>query len=426
MVSIDKINELLGITESFHASYKLTEILKDKDQREQLFDSFLELEQDLSFDWFTEYFQEEHSDRKGKKQDFTPDGIIKVANGAIGHTFSNADICAGTGGLTIKRWSENPSASFYCEEFSDRAIPFLIFNLAIRNTNAIICHGDSLTREFKSVYKLTNDEQFSTIEQLETSPGIQAKTVIMNPPYSMPWEPKKEFLEQERFKDYSVLAPKSKSDFAFLLTGLNLLSDTGKMSIILPHGVLFRGSAEGVIRKRLIDLNYLDAVIGMPEKAFLATDIPTVILVLKKQRDTKDILFVDASKECTKQGKQNVVEQEHVDKILKALANRKTIDKFSQVVTLEEIKENDYNLNIPRYVDTFEPEEVPTLSEITKEMKEVDEQLEHSYRELTAMMGELVSKDSKTQKELDEFVRYFAERQKNFTIPKQGEQLTLL
>lgn len=426
MLTTEKINELLGITESFHASYKMGDILKNEEARENLFFDFLEEEQDLSFDWFTEYFQEEHSDRKGKKQDFTPDGIIKVASGVLGDTISNADICAGTGGLTVKRWAENPDASFYCEEFSDRAVPFLVFNLAIRNVDAIICHGDSLVREFKAVYQLTKAERFSAVTEVETAPRADAETIIMNPPYSMPWEPKKEYLEQNRFKEFEVLAPKSKSDYAFLLTGFNMLERNGAMSIILPHGVLFRGASEGAIRKRLIELNILDAVIGMPEKAFLATDIPTAILVLKKQRDTTDILFIDAAKECTKKGKQNVVEQQHVDKILETVKERRTIDKFSQVVSLEEIKANDFNLNIPRYVDTFEPEKVPSLTEIVSDLKEVDAKIEKGYQNLSIMMQELVAKDSKAQKELDDFTQYFNERANQYRPRKRGEQLSLL
>lgn len=426
MLTIDKINELLEIKESFHASYKLCDILKNQEERENLFFAFLQEEQDLSFDWFTEYFQEEHSDRKGKKQDFTPDGIIKVASGVLGVTKSNADLCAGTGGLTIKRWSENPEAFFYCEEFSDRAVPFLIFNLAIRNVDAVICHGDSLTRDFKAVYKLTRAERYSTVEELEIAPEFKAETVIMNPPYSMPWKPEKEYLGQERFKEFEVLAPKSKSDYAFLLTGLDMLDENGTMSIILPHGVLFRGSAEGSIRKRLIEMNTLDAVIGMPDKAFLATDIPTAILVLRKHRTTTDILFIDAATECTKRGKQNVVEQHHVDRILHTVKERQSVDKFSKVVSLEEIKANDFNLNIPRYVDTFEPEEVPSLAEIVSDLKEVDAKIEKSYQELATMMQELVASDSKTQKELDDFTRYFTERANQYRPRKRGEQLSLL
>lgn len=351
MLTTEKINELIGVVESYQSSYELQKIMIQPDQRVKLFNAFLQEETDLTFDWFTDYFQEEHSDRKGKKQDFTPDGIVKIANGVLGETNSNADICAGTGGLTIKRYSENPDAEFYCEEFSDRAMPFLLFNLAIRNMNAVICHGDALTRNFKHIYKLTKGNQFSDIEEINDEPKYKAKTVIMNPPYSLSWEPKKEMLEQDRFKEFGVLAPKSKADYAFLLQGLSVLDDNGTMALILPHGVLFRGQAEGKIRQKLIELNLLDAVIGLPEKAFLATDIPTVILVIKKNRQNKDILFIDASKECTKEKAYNVVKDENVEKVLKTYHDRSNQDRFSNVVSFDDAKENDFNLNIPRYVD---------------------------------------------------------------------------
>lgn len=427
MLTINKINELIGVTESFHASYKLTEIMSEKIEREELFNSFLLEEKDMSFDWFTEYFQAEHSDRKGKKQDFTPDGIIRVANGVLGSTDSNADICAGTGGLTIKRYSENPDASFYCEEFSDRALPFLLFNLAIRNVDAIVCHGDSLTREFKAIYQLMKSEKFSNIKTLEV-PVLESQTVIMNPPYSMPWNPEKDWIEQERFKEFEALAPKSKSDYAFLLQGLQQLREDGVMSIILPHGVLFRGSSEGVIRKKLVELNLLDAVIGLPAKAFLSTDIPTVLLVLKKNRNTKDILFIDASKEFTKQASQNVLEDNHVNKILHTFNDRTQIEKFSQLIPFDEILGNEFNLNIPRYIDTFEPEEVIPLDQIKKELIEIDRQIAQNQQELSLMLDELVGTNPEADREIKDFAKFFSRRVNPLKNAKQvkGEQLTLL
>lgn len=428
MLTIEKINELIDVEESFHASYKLLEIMNDQEQRELLFRSFLEHETDFSFDWFTEYFQAEHSDRKGKKQDFTPDGIIRVASGVLSQTISNADICAGTGGLTIKRYSENKDASFYCEEFSDRAIPFLLFNLAIRNVNAIVCHGDSLTREFKAIYKLSKSSEFSEIKQIDELPIIKNQTVIMNPPYSMSWDAKKERLQEDRFKDYEALAPKSKSDYAFLLQGLHSLEENGTMSIILPHGVLFRGSSEEKIRTKLIELNYLDAVIGLPAKAFIATDIPTVLLVFKKNRQNNDVLFIDASKECVKRGPNNVLEGQHVDKILETFKNRSDLDKFSKKIYLSEIQENGYNLNIPRYIDTFEPEEVIPLGETLEELKQIDSEIRIVELNLASMLGELVSNNIAGQKEIDDMADYFYS--KNNVFPKKkntrGEQLSLL
>lgn len=432
MLSIEKINNLIGVSESFHASYKLKGILSNKEERETLFNAFLEQEQDLSFDWFTEYFQSEHADRKGKKQDFTPDGIIKVASGILGDTESNADICAGTGGLTIKRWSENPEATFYCEEFSDRAVPFLLFNLVIRNLNAVICHGDSLTRDFKTIYQLTKSDKFSEIEIVNEHVDIKAETVIMNPPYSLPWDPKKEWINQDRFKEFGALAPKSKSDYAFLLQGLSQLDSEGSMAIILPHGVLFRGASEETIRTKLIELNLLDAVIGLPEKAFFNTDIPTVILVLKKNRNDEDILFIDASKEFTKKAKNNVLEKQHIEKITNCYFDRCEMDKFSHKATLIEIKENGFNLNIPRYIDTFEPEPVIPLKAIMQEMKEIDKKIEVSQQELAIMLGELVGTNNEANSEIQIFAEFFGERvgaktkRKKREVHPGWEQLNLL
>lgn len=431
MLTIDKINELIGVEESFHASYKLTEILGDKEQRNKLFESFLEVEKDLSFDWFTEYFQLEHSDRKGKKQDFTPDSIVTLASSLLGETDSNADICAGTGGLTIKRYASNSNAEFHCEEFSDRAIPFLLFNLAIRNVDATVCHGDSLTRDFKAIYRLTKTNKFSGIEMLKEPNEFMAQTVIMNPPYSMAWQPEKDWIEQERFKSFGALAPKSKSDYAFLLQGLSQLDENGKMAIILPHGVLFRGAAEGTIRKRIIEENLLDAVIGLPEKAFYNTDIPTVILILKKNRPNKKILFIDASKEFTKQRSHNVIELHHIEKMLETYENRQVIEKFSYAADLSEIEENEFNLNIPRYVDTYEPAPVIPLDQIIEEMREIDSEIVRHEREIASMMFDMRGTTAQADAEFRRFREYFADRvgfnkmrtRKDVT---RGEQMKLL
>lgn len=377
--------------------------MQKKEEREKLFKEFLSIENDLSYDWFTDYFQSEHSDRKHKKQDFTPDGIVTICNNILGKTTSNADICAGTGGLTIKRWSSNKDATFYCEEFSDRAMPFLLFNLAIRNVEGYVKHGDSLENTFKSVYKLSKGDEFSDIEIVEDNKDIGVDTVIMNPPYSMQWKQKKD----DRFL-YGV-APKSKSDYAFLLHGFNKLKDNGKMAIILPHGVLFRGSAEGVIRKNLIDNNHLDTVIGLPGKAFMNTDIPTVILVLKKTRDIKDILFIDAKDEYTKDKSINVIESEHINKIIDAFKKRKTIDKFSNVCGVNDIVENDYNLNIPRYVDTYEPEEVVPLEVIMEDLIDVEKEILEQKQQLATMMLDLVGTDEESDRTIKSFAKTFAD-----------------
>ena len=425
MLSVETINSLIGIDESYKAPIKLQRILNDSNKRIEIFNQFLEKEKDLSFDWFTDYFQEEHSDRKNKKQDFTPDGIVKLVSSLLGGFKVNTDICAGTGGLTIKRWNENHDGKFYCEEFSDRAMPFLLFNLMIRNVEAVVFHGDSLTRKAKHIYRLSKGDKFSDLEEVNQIEENTADTVIMNPPYSLKWQPQEEMLKEPRFKDFDVLAPKSKADYAFILTGLNDLSENGTMAIILPHGVLFRGNTEGKLRQKIIEMNYLDAVIGLPEKAFLNTDIPTVVLIFKKKRQVGDVLFIDASKEFTKEKAHNKIEDKHISKILHAYHERNDIDKFAHVASLNEIKENEYNLNIPRYVDTFEPEPVKPLHEIMADMQELDEEITHTSQELSVMLQELRGTTPEADKEIKEFTRYWVDKY-GIGKPKKKEQLSLL
>lgn len=416
VLSTEQINKLIGVEESFHASYKLMEMLKDEHERNVLFEQFLQLETDFSYDWFLYYYQSEHSDRKGKGQDFTPDAVAEITNKILGQGNSSLDICAGVGGLTIKRYADNPCQEFICEEFSDRAIPFLLFNLSIRNVKGIVRHGDSLSREFKAIYRLKQGEKFSIIEKIEDVENIKAETIIMNPPYSLKWEHKDEYLHQTRFKEFEKLAPKSKADYAFLLTGLDQLADDGKMAIILPHGVLFRSGAEGTIRQRLTELNYIESIIGLPAKVFYNTDIPTVIITLKKNKENKDILFIDASEEFKNVSPKNVLEEKHIDKILATYQGRKEIDRFSKRVSEEEIKENDYNLNIPRYIDKFIEEYVPPLKDILEDMKKLDNEIKENTISFAKMVRQLTSSDKEGRKELEDFANY---------LDKKGRQMSI-
>lgn len=428
MLSTEQINNLLEVEESYQASFKLAEILSDRDECIKLFDSFLSLEQDLSFDWFTDYFQEEHSNRKDKKQDFTPQGVTDLASKLLGKFESNSDICAGTGGLTIKRWTQNRRAQFYCEEYSDRAMPFLLFNLMIRNINGIVVHGDALTQENKHVYKLVSGDRFSELKELDSVPKFIADTVIMNPPYSLSWNPQEE-MKDGLFGEIGVLPPKTKADYAFLIRGLERLNERGTQLLILPHGVLFRGNAEGKIRQWLIEHNYLDAVIGLPEKVFLNTDIPTTILILKKNRDRRDVLFIDASKQFQKDKAHNIIEAKHVNKILQTYQDRTKVDKFSELVTFEIIKDNDFNLNIPRYVDTFEPEPVKPLDDILADMHEIDRAIKMSGQELATMMTELRGTNERADQEIKRMTSYWIDKygiNNQRSQSKQGEQLSLL
>lgn len=162
------------------------------------------------------------------------------------------------------------------------------------------------------------------------------------------------------------------------------------MAIVLPHGVLFRGAAEGVIRKALIEKNYLDAVIGLPANLFYSTSIPTVVLVFRKDRKIRDILFIDASQHFEKGKNQNHLRDEDIDLIFETYINRKDVDKYAHVASPDEIKENEYNLNIPRYVDTFEEEEPIDIDEVNRQLAEVDAEIARLQAQFDAMVADLV------------------------------------
>ena len=202
----------------------------------------------------------------------------------------------------------------------------------------------------------------------------QFDAVVANPPFSAEWSADNKFNNDDRFSKAGVLAPKSKADYAFILHMIYHLNDGGTMACVAPHGVLFRGSAEGKIRQYLIEKkNNIDAIIGLPANIFYGTSIPTCILVMKKCRKEDDnILFIDASKEFEKVKTQNKLRPEHIQKIVDTYRNRAEIEKYSHLASLEEIKENDYNLNIPRYVDTFEEEEEIDIKAVMAEIKELE------------------------------------------------------
>ena len=217
--------------------------------------------------------------------------------------------------------------------------------------------------------------------------------VLMNPPYSAKWSAAAGFLQDERFSDYGVLAPKSKADYAFLLHGLYHLKNNGTMSIVLPHGVLFRGAAEGKIREKLLRSGNIYAIIGLPANLFYNTSIPTCIVVLKKHRDGRDVLFIDASKKFDKGKKQNTMTDGHIDAIVDLYHKRETIDKESYLASFEDIEKNDFNLNIPRYVDNFEKEEEINLNELLTEMKQTDDEIKKAQNEVLSCLKDLTSSD---------------------------------
>ena len=215
--------------------------------------------------------------------------------------------------------------------------------------------------------------------------------VVANPPFSAKWSADPIYLQDERFSRYGKLAPSSKADMAFVQHMLHQLDEQGTMAVVLPHGVLFRGSSEGVIRQYLIEkMNVVDTIIGLPANIFYGTSIPTCILVLKKNRThTGDILFIDASNDFEKQKNQNKLLPEHLDKIIDAFTQRQNIDKYAKVATLQEVKDNDYNLNIPRYVDTFEAEDEIDLNSIAQQLKDLEKQSQKTDQVIAEFCKEL-------------------------------------
>lgn len=228
--------------------------------------------------------------------------------------------------------------------------------------------------------------------------------VLMNPPYSAKWSAAAGFLQDERFSDYGVLAPKSKADYAFLLHGLYHLKSNGTMAIVLPHGVLFRGAAEGKIREKLLRSGNIYAVIGLPANLFYNTSIPTCIIVLKKHRDGRDVLFIDASKKFNKGKKQNEMTDEHINEVMDLYTKRDTVEKESFLAKFEDIEKNDFNLNIPRYVDNFEKEEEIDLNALLSDMKKTDDELEKAQGEFVSRLKELTSPDEAAMASLNALI----------------------
>ena len=265
----------------------------------------------------------------------------------------------------------------------------LLFNLSIRGMNAYVRHGDVLTNKFKAYYKIQNDGKFSNIEIIDCmDDDFKVDTVISNPPYSLKFADVENFIDDKRFIDFGI-PPKAKADYAFILHALSHLKENGSMYFILPHGVLFRGGKEEQIRRKLIENNLLDAVIGLPEKLFLNTTIPVCILVLKKNRDKKDVVFIDASKQFVNKGKQNELSKEYIDKIVSSYNSDNDFLKYSHITSYDEIKNNDFNLNIPRYVDTFEETEPVDLRATIEEITRLEDEIHDVDMELAKMFGEL-------------------------------------
>ena len=336
-----------------------------------------------------EFLISQFASEAGKKagEFYTPhevsDMMARIA--AIGQEdkqlFSVFDPTMGSGSLmlNIRNYLNYPEGvKYHGQELNTTTFNLAKMNLILHgvdNEDIRLRNGDTLNKDWPTDEPYTFD------------------SVVMNPPYSAKWSADDTFLDDSRFNKYGKLAPKSKADFAFLLHGFYHLKDSGTMAIVLPHGVLFRGAAEGVIRQKLLEDGSIDTVIGMPANLFFGTTIPTTVIILKKNRTSRDVLFIDASKDFLKGKNQNKLTLENIDKVVETYKNREDIEKYAHVASFEEIKENDFNLNIPRYVDTFEEKEEVNIIELGKELVALNQQIKEAENDFLVMLDELAVTD---------------------------------
>ena len=279
-----------------------------------------------------------------------------------------ADPCAGSGSLLLRVGNHANVRRYWGQELTSQTYNLCRMNMILRGIkyqNFQIFNGDTLAEDN------FGDRKF--------------RVQLSNPPYSAHIQKPELMPDDPRFNTYGKYAPKSKADFAFLQHMVYHMDDDGRIAVLLPHGVLFRGGAEEVIRRYMIEkLNVIDAVIGLPANLFFGTSIPVSIIVCRKNRNgnSNNILFIDASKDFTPGKNQNILEDKHIQKIFKAYQERTDIERFAHVASMEEIAENGFNLNIPRYVDTSEPEPEIDLAAVTEDIQGIDEEIEKLTGEL--------------------------------------------
>jgi len=328
-----------------------------------------------------EYLIGKFASGAGKKagEFYTPQEVSRVLAKLVttgkGKLKSVYDPACGSGSLLLRVAKEvSEVGKFYGQELNRTT-----YNLARMN---MILHDVH--------YRRFDIRQEDTLEQPQHI-DERFEAIVANPPFSAQWSASPLHMSDDRFSQYGKLAPKSTADFAFVQHMIHHLADNGIMAVVVAHGVLFRGGAEAHIRQYLIeDRNYLDAVIGLPPNLFYGTSIPTAILVFKKCRENPgDIIFIDASRGFEKVGNQNVLRDEYIDRIISTYRARTTENKYSIAATLEQVLDNEYNLNIPRYVNTFEEIEAIDLNVITSELKSLELEMQKTDSEIAEFCKQL-------------------------------------
>lgn len=328
-----------------------------------------------------EYLIGQFAANAGKKagEFYTPAGpaelLTLLACDGLTDIQDAADPTCGSGSLLLRLNRHANVRRYHGIELTAQTYNLCRMNLILRGIkyqNFHIYNGDTLAEDF------FGDQKY--------------RVQVSNPPYSAKIAKPELMADDPRFNTYGKFAPKSKADFAFVQHMVYHMDDDGRIAVLLPHGVLFRGAAEETIRKYLIEkLNVIDAIIGLPANLFYGTSIPVSIIVCKKNRNgnSDNILFIDASKEFKAGKNQNELTEEHIQKIYQTYHNREEVERYSHVAAMDEIRENGFNLNIPRYVDTSEPEEVIDLKSVSEKMMDTQKEIEESNKILSGMFAEL-------------------------------------
>lgn len=311
-----------------------------------------------------EYLISNFAANAGKKagEFYTPHEVALMMSEIVAHHLRHKeeitiyDPTSGSGSLllnigrSVGKYLAKNKITYYAQELKEATYNLTRMNLVMRGIhpdNILVRNGDTLEEDWP---------WFDDSDPFASYKPLYCDAVVSNPPYSQEWSPKEESSSDPRYSKYGV-APKGTADYAFLLHDLYHVKPDGIMTIVLPHGVLFRGGSEEEIRKNLIEKNNIDAIIGLPANIFFGTGIPTIVMVLRQKRENDDVLFVDASKGFAKVGKNNQLRARDIRKIVDAVTERREIPKFSRRVSRDTIRENDYNLNIPRYVNSAEADE---------------------------------------------------------------------
>ena len=308
-----------------------------------------------------EYLISNFAANAGKKagEFYTPHEVSLLMSEIVAHHLKERteiriyDPTSGSGSLLInigkcvaRHMGNDDHIKYYAQELKENTYNLTRMNLVMRGIlpdNIVTRNGDTLEEDWP---------YFDENDPVHSYNPLYVDAVVSNPPYSLAWNPEDKEADP-RYARFG-LAPKGKADYAFLLHDLYHLKPDGVMTIVLPHGVLFRGGEEGMIRRNLIEQNHIDAIIGLPANIFFGTGIPTIIMVLKQKRSNDDVLIIDASKGFEKAGKNNILRARDIKKIVDIVTAREGVEKFSKVVSRDEIRANEYNLNIPRYVDSSE------------------------------------------------------------------------